>query len=132
VPVAALAHAVKLAKSNETCDDITGTLPLLGRRMLDALEVVEDALAQYTVAANVYDDFAANAVVTLNVNGLDSARVSHPRYGYPTVDGISVVQGHGDGLLASVVVPALVALHAPAFAIKEHRLLASAAVAPAT
>jgi hypothetical protein len=131
-PLAGLAAAVRVAKDDAICDGISGTLPLLGRRLIDALERVEAALSEFTVAANVFDNFAADSLAKLNVSGLTSPRVNHPRYGHPTIDGHSLSQAHGDRLLASVVAPALEALHAPGFAIKEHKLLASAAIAPPT
>ncbi|MGA3149454.1 MAG: hypothetical protein ABSF33_18580 [Acidimicrobiales bacterium] len=133
VPLAGLAAAVTLAKSNAVCDGISETLPLLGRRMLDSLQAVEAALQEYTVAANVYDDFAANAVVNLDVTGLTSERISRPRYGVPSVDGLSIAPVHGDRLLASVTVKTYEALRStPAFAIREQKLLASSAIPPVT
>ena|ERR1700728_1567949 len=119
--------AVQEAKANQVADEVAGAVPMLGTRVLDALDAVGAALVDYQDVAQDFDGYVTSAAKQLNAVGSASPRYRAPRHGSPEVDRISLAQCHADRHLARIVGPALAALGAPVFATTELKTLGQAA-----
>ena len=67
--------AVKEANANQVADEVIRAVPTLGARVLDALDAVGAALADYQDAAHDFDGYVTGAANQLNAVGSASAAV---------------------------------------------------------
>jgi hypothetical protein len=121
-----LDEAVRDATANELADEVVLAVPQAGTRLLDSLDKVAAALADYREAARAFDSCVTSATHQLDTVGSASPRYHAPRHGHRAVDGVSLARCSGDRALACVVGPVLAALGAPRFATSELSALAQA------
>jgi len=122
-----LTNAVSVARVDEEVDGIVSMLPVLGSKVIAALDAVGDALAEFEAAAGSFDAFVERARARLATAGGESPRVKSQNYGVARVDGIPLSKCRASSHLARAILPAMKAVRAPDFCTTELTTLAQGA-----
>ncbi len=127
-PLPALGEAVLRARAEEACDQVVAELPALGSAVADALREVSAALALAVEATRRFDEAAERDRRLLERVALrHTPRFEAPKNAFPRVDGIAIRPCMGHRQLIAVLLPALRAMGAEGYLLRDLKLFADAA-----